>query len=90
MAERNQIIRCYPSSLQDNRTRAANLSAWLRGGLLYLLTCMLPLLVSLTALLSLVEGPVRDLLGGELTDLLRWYTRPVQRIWAGLTADYQA
>jgi len=74
---------------KDNRTRAANLSAWLRGGLLYLLTCMLPLLVSLTALLSLVEGPVRDLLGGELTDLLRWYTRPVQRVWAGLTADYQ-
>ena len=74
---------------RDNRTRASNLRAWLQGGCLYLLALILPLAFILTLLMAMMEGVVMDLVGKELTDLLKWYTLPIKKFWSSYPSDYQ-
>lgn len=75
---------------QDNLARNGNIKAYMKGGLLYLLTITLPLALLLTMLLSLVDrGRVADLVGDQTADLLTLYTAPVRAFWSGVPEDYQ-
>lgn len=74
---------------RDNRTRASNLRAWLQGGCLYLLALILPVAFILTLVMAMMEGVVMDLVGKELTDLLKWYTLPIKKFWSSYPSDYQ-
>ena len=74
---------------KDNRTRASNLRAWLKGGCLYLLALVLPLALLVTFLMAMMEGVMSDLLGKEMTDLLKWYTLPIKKFWSSHQSDYQ-
>jgi len=74
---------------KDNRTRASNLRAWLKGGCLYLLALVLPLALLVTFLMAMMEGVMSDLLGKEMTDLLKWYTLPIKKFWSSYQSDYQ-
>merc|ERR1712048_935938 len=66
---------------KDNATRSANIKAWLKGGCLYLLALSLPL--------AMMEGLLTDLMGKELTDLMKWYTLPIKKFMASYPADTQ-
>lgn len=75
---------------KDNLARNGNIKAYMKGGLLYLLTITLPLALLLTVLLSLVDrGRVADLVGDQTADLLTLYTAPVRAFWSGVPEDYQ-
>ena len=74
---------------KDNATRSANIRAWLKGGFLYLLALMAPLAVIVTLVLAMMEGVIKDLMGKELTDLLKWYTLPLKRFMSSYPADTQ-
>jgi len=75
---------------KDNQARANNLKAYAKGGFLYLLTLTLPMAMFVTLMLAIVqENLVVDLLGGDLTELLKFYTSPVRTFWAGVPEDYQ-
>jgi len=73
----------------DNRTRSSNLRAWLKGGCLYLLALVLPLALVVTLLMAMMEGVMKDLMGKEMTDLLKWYTLPIKKFWSSYPSDYQ-
>ena len=64
---------------RDNMTRSANMRAWLKGGCLYLLALVLPLAITVTMAMAMMEGVLTDLMGREMTDLLKWYTQPIKR-----------
>merc|ERR1712142_752854 len=74
---------------KDNNTRSSNLRAWLQGGCLYLLALILPVAFVLTLVMAMMEGVVMDLVGKELTDLLKWYTLPIKKFWSSYPSDYQ-
>ena len=75
---------------KDNRARASNFKAYVRGGFLYLAFLSLPLALLLTLVLGLVgEKLVRDLVGKQGAELITLYTAPVRTFWAGLPSDYQ-
>ena len=75
---------------KDNQARANNLKAYAKGGFLYLLTLTLPMAMFITLMLAIVqETLVVDLLGGDLMELLKFYTSPVRTFWAGVPEDYQ-
>merc|ERR1719436_2245765 len=74
---------------KDNRTRASNPRAWLKGGCLYLLAMVLPLAVLVTLVMAMMEGTMTDLMGREMTDLLKWYTQPIKRCMSSYPADTQ-
>ena len=75
---------------KDNRARAANMKAYVKGGFLYLITLTLPLAIFLTLMLAMVqENLMVDLLGMDVMELLKFYTSPVKTFWAGVPSDYQ-
>ena len=75
---------------KDNKARASNFKAYVRGGFLYLAFLSLPLALLLTLLLGLVgEKLVTDLVGKQGAELITLYTAPVRTFWAGLPSDYQ-
>jgi hypothetical protein len=75
---------------KDNLSRNGNIRAYVKGGILYLLTLTLPLALLLTMFLSLVDKSlVSDLVGLHMADLLNIYTAPVRAFWAGVPEDYQ-
>ena len=74
---------------KDNRTRAANLRAWLKGGCLYLLAMVLPLAILVTLVMAMMEGTMKDLMGKEMTEVLKWYTLPIKKFWSSYPSDYQ-
>ena len=75
---------------KDNRARASNFKAYVRGGFLYLAFLSLPLALLLTLLLGLVgEKLVTDLVGKQGAELITLYTAPVRTFWGGLPSDYQ-
>jgi len=75
---------------KDNLARNGNIRAYVKGGILYLLTLTLPLALLLTMFLSLVDKTlVSDLVGLHMADLLAIYTAPVRAFWAGVPEDYQ-
>merc|ERR1719216_390273 len=70
---------------KDNRARASNFKAYVRGSFLYLAFLSLPLALLLTLVLGLVgEKLVRDLVGKQGAELITLYTAPVRTFWAGL------
>jgi hypothetical protein len=78
------------ANARDNQAKAANMKAYLNGGLLYLFTLTLPLAMVLTLMLAMVqESLVVDLLGKEGMELLNFYTSPMKTFWAGVPVDYQ-
>merc|ERR1719412_1828163 len=74
---------------KDNRTRSANLRAWLKGGCLYLLAMVLPLAILVTLVMAMMEGTMTDLMGKEMTEVLKWYTLPIKKFWSSYPSDYQ-
>jgi len=74
---------------KDNRTRASNLRAWLKSGCLYLLAMVLPVALAVTLVLAMMEGVVMDLMGKEMTNVLKWYTLPIKKFWSSYPPDYQ-
>ena len=75
---------------KDNRARAANMKAYVKGGFLYLITLTLPLAIFLTLMLAMVqENLMVDLLGMDVMELLKFYTSPLKTFWAGVPSDYQ-
>merc|ERR1719411_392896 len=74
---------------KDNKTRSSNLRAWLKGGCLYLLAMVLPLAVLVTLVMAMMEGTMTDLMGKEMTEVLKWYTLPIKKFWASYPSDYQ-
>ena len=74
---------------KDNATRSANIKAWLKGGFLYLLALMGPLAIMVTLVMAMMEGVIKDLMGKELTDLLKWYTLPLKKFMSSFPADTQ-
>merc|ERR1712141_970678 len=74
---------------KDNRTRSSNLRAWLKGGCLYLLAMVLPLAILVTLVMAMMEGTMTDLMGKEMTEVLKWYTLPIKKFWASYPSDYQ-
>jgi len=74
---------------KDNATRSANIKAWLKGGFLYLLALMAPLAIMVTLVMAMMEGVIKDLMGKELTDLLKWYTLPLKKFLSSFPADTQ-
>ena len=74
---------------KDNATRSANIKAWLKGGFLYLLALMGPLAIMVTLVMAMMEGVIKDLMGKELTDLLKWYTLPLKKFMLSFPADTQ-
>jgi len=73
----------------DNRTRSSNLRAWLKGGCLYLLAMVLPLAILVTLVMAMMEGTMKDLMGKEMTEVLKWYTLPIKKFWSSYPSDYQ-
>ena len=73
----------------DNRTRSANIKAWLKSGCLYLMALVLPLTIMVTLVLAMMEGMMRDLVGRDMTDLMKWYTQPIKRFMSSYPADTQ-
>jgi len=75
---------------RDNRAKAANIRAYMKGGLLYLFFLSLPLAMFVTlALAMLQESMLVDLLGKDGMELLKFYTAPVKSFWAGVPDEYQ-
>jgi len=74
---------------KDNRTRSSNLRAWLKGGCLYLLAMVLPLAILVTLVMAMMEGTMTDLMGKEMTEVLKWYTLPIKKFWWSYPSDYQ-
>merc|ERR1712227_201679 len=74
---------------KDNRTRSSNLRAWLKGGCLYLMALVLPLALVVTLVMAMMEGVMTDLMGREMTELLKWYTLPIKKFWSSYPSDYQ-
>jgi len=74
---------------KDNRTRSSNLRAWLKGGCLYLLAMVLPLAILVTLVMAMMEGTMTDLMGKEMTEVLKWYTLPIKKFWSSYPSDYQ-
>jgi len=75
---------------RDNAARKGNIKAYLKGGLLYLVSVTLPLALLLAMLLSLAHrSTVADLIGDQVADMLILYTAPVRAFWAGVPEDYQ-
>jgi len=74
---------------KDNRTRSSNLRAWLKGGCLYLLAMVLPLAIIVTLVMAMMEGTMTDLMGKEMTEVLKWYTLPIKKFWSSYPSDYQ-
>jgi len=75
---------------RDNAAKSGNIKAYLKGGLLYLVSCTLPLALVTTLLLSLAHRKtVTDLLGDQVAEMLTLYTAPVRAFWAGVPDDYQ-
>jgi len=75
---------------KDNRARASNFKAYVRGGFLYLAFLSLPLALLLTLVLGLVgEKLVTDVAGKQGAELITLYTAPVRTFWGGLPSDYQ-
>ena len=74
---------------KDNRTRSSNLRAWLKGGCLYLLAMVLPLAILVTLVMAMMEGTMTDLMGKEMTEVLKWYTLPIKKFWSSFPSDYQ-
>merc|ERR1712203_367742 len=75
---------------KDNKARASNFKAYVRGGFLYLAFLSLPLALLLTLVLGLAgEKLVRDMVGKQGAELITLYTAPVRTFWSGLPSDYQ-
>merc|ERR1711913_209068 len=74
---------------KDNRTRSSNLRAWLKGGCLYLLAMVLPLAIIVALVMAMMEGTMTDLMGKEMTEVLKWYTLPIKKFWSSYPSDYQ-
>jgi len=75
---------------KDNRAKAANMKAYLKGGFLYLLTLTLPMVMITTLVVAMLhENMLMDLLGKEGMDLVKIYTSPLRAFWAEVPADYQ-
>ena len=75
---------------KDNKARASNFKAYVRGGFLYLAFLSLPLALLLTLVLGLAgEKLVRDIVGKQGAELITLYTAPVRTFWSGLPSDYQ-
>merc|ERR1719412_1322870 len=75
---------------KDNKARASNFKAYVRGSFLYLAFLSLPLALLLSLVLGLVgEKLVRDMVGKQGAELITLYTAPVRTFWSGLPSDYQ-
>ena len=74
---------------KDNRTRSANIKAYLKSGCLYMTALVLPVAIMVTLVMAMMEGMLRDLMGKELTELLKWYTLPIKRFMSSYPANTQ-
>merc|ERR1712029_357013 len=74
---------------EDNNTRSANIKAYLKSGFLYLLALTLPFAIIVTLALAMMEGVLNDLMGKELTGLLKWYTLPIKKFMSGYDSETQ-
>jgi len=75
---------------KDNKAKADNMKAILKGGFLYMLTVTLPLAMFLSLVLTMLnESLLIDMLGREWMEVLKFYISPVKTFWSGIPADYQ-
>ena len=75
---------------KDNKSKADNMKAILKGGFLYMLTVTLPLAMFLSLVLTMLnESLLIDLLGRDWMEVLKFYISPVKTFWSGIPADYQ-
>ena len=49
----------------------------------------LPMAIFVTMMLAMMEGVLNDLMGKELTGLLKWYTMPIQKFMSSYPSDTQ-
>jgi len=76
---------------KDNMARSANIRAYMRGGVLYILTITLPLAIFLNLVMGLVTNRfLVDNLGKEGAETLELYLAPVRTFWSGIYEEYQA
>ena len=50
---------------------------------------VLPLAILVTLVMAMMEGTMTDLMGKEMTEVLKWYTLPIKKFWSSYPSDYQ-
>ena len=82
-------FRSQTSCEQLSLSRSNNIKAYLKSGCLYLMALTLPMAIFVTMMLAMMEGVLNDLMGKELTGLLKWYTMPIQKFMSSYPSDTQ-
>jgi len=76
---------------RDNRARSANLTAYLRGGILYLITFSIPVLLLIHLAAGFVTNRfLEDTLGKDGTEALKLYLSPIRSIAEKVPEEYES
>jgi len=76
---------------RDNRARSANLTAYLRGGILYLVTFSIPVLLAIHLAAGFVTNRfLEDTLGKDGTEALKLYLSPIRSIAEKVPEEYES
>jgi len=76
---------------RDNRARSANLTAYLRGGILYLITFSIPVLLAIHLAAGFVTNRfLEDTLGKDGTEALKLYLSPIRSIAEKVPEEYES
>jgi len=76
---------------RDNRARSANLTAYLRGGILYLLTFAIPVALAIHVAAGFVTNRfLEDTLGKDSAEMLKLYLSPIRTIASRVPEEYES
>jgi len=76
---------------RDNRARSSNLTAYLRGGILYLLTFAIPVALAIHVAAGFVTNRfLEDTLGKDGAEMLKLYLSPIRTIAERVPEEYES